>query len=584
MNFHSFQELIARFLLISVFLQSCGGEFNNPLIATQQEQITFIQTHTQAIFPSANTQQVLAVQGGRVNIFYETDEKIQAEDEQEIGRVDREQRKLVKGKAKLMDEEEQGESDEGQEDESDLDRYLDRYRELYRLATIEKEDEAQFMLGLRAHNLWKKEGLQEQAYQEAINWLEKAANQNHQAAIVLLQELHHPIVIEKDAATVKQFIVPLEQEDCSVRSEQKGQEKEIQPNQALSELFRRGKKAYRAWRKLKKDTDCQAAIQYLQQAAEKGYEPASKLLKRLHARLAKYQKDENSSRLGLYTTYSQNGPSFEKSVVKHIGKEHLSGLSIKIWAHILSYIRDDKELTLTRQVNSVFDKLVDDILSKRLQKAIIMADEVQVKEILKAGVNPQIEDENGASPLYLAADQGHLAIVNLLLAQSEGISMNEMAESLIEDVNQRRLNNKYITYKDEEGNTPLHLSAKNGHLGFVNLILNYSRACMYTQNHNGQLPLHLAAQEGHKKIVRLLGSIYAVDNNGQTPLHLAVQSGHLKVAKELIKRGAQINIKDVNHNTPLKLAVLSKNFKLKRLLSEKSRTPNNRDKYGFYKG
>ena len=75
MNFNSFQQLIARLLLISLCLQSCGGGFdNNPLIPTEKEQIASVQTNTQQIIPPINIQplvgQVLTAQGGHAITLY----------------------------------------------------------------------------------------------------------------------------------------------------------------------------------------------------------------------------------------------------------------------------------------------------------------------------------------------------------------------------------------------------------------------------------------------------------------------------------------------------------------------------------
>jgi ankyrin repeat protein len=590
-----FQQSIAYALLVSFFLQSCGGKFgNNPLTSTQEEEITSIQT---------NSQQVRAVQGRHVNTFYETDGKEQAEDGQEIGQMVEEQKKPVKnnkGKRKLMEGEEQEESDGEQGFENDL----DRYQKLYRLATIGKEAETQFLLGLRAHSLWKREGQQEQAYQEAINWFEKAANQDHQAAIALLQELRTPSCKENIALNAtKQFILPIKQVNHLVKRlpEDEQQQDESQSSQELNELFQKGKKAYRAWRKFKSDIDCQAAIQCLQEADKEGCEPASKLLKRLQIRLHRYQQyqknesERQSDSSDLYAASPQHGSSYGIPIARRLEKENLAGLPVEIWRHILSYLRDNKQIAITRQVSHTFDGLIGDILSDRLQKAIIMGDESQVMEVIKSGFKIQIEDEDGANPLYLATDKGHLEIVKLLLrAPYKGtagfigkaceVTIKEMAKLLIVSVARIKLKNKYINAKNKEGNTPLHLAAEKGQLGLVNLFLKHERAGMYTQNHNGQLPLHLAAQEGHVEIVKLLGSVYAVDNNGQTPLHLAAQQGHLEVARVLIAKDAQINVQDINRKTPLQLAILNKHSALEKFLLAKAKKPNNRTKYGFYRG
>ncbi|ACE06606.1 hypothetical protein Aasi_1292 [Candidatus Amoebophilus asiaticus 5a2] len=83
MNFNSFQRFVARILLISLCLQSCGGKFgNNPLIPTGEEQTAPIQTNTQAIIPLTNIQPLidkqLTAQGGHAVTLYEDKGQLQA--------------------------------------------------------------------------------------------------------------------------------------------------------------------------------------------------------------------------------------------------------------------------------------------------------------------------------------------------------------------------------------------------------------------------------------------------------------------------------------------------------------------------
>ena len=75
-SFSLFQQYISYILLVSFFLQSCGGGFDNtPLISTEEEQIASIQTNTQATLFPTNIQpltgQVLTAQGGHAITFYE---------------------------------------------------------------------------------------------------------------------------------------------------------------------------------------------------------------------------------------------------------------------------------------------------------------------------------------------------------------------------------------------------------------------------------------------------------------------------------------------------------------------------------
>jgi TPR repeat protein len=84
MKSNSFQELIARIMLISICLQSCGGGFdNNPLIPSQKEQTALIQTNAQAITFLANTEplvdQALTAQGGHAVTLYKEAGELKAD-------------------------------------------------------------------------------------------------------------------------------------------------------------------------------------------------------------------------------------------------------------------------------------------------------------------------------------------------------------------------------------------------------------------------------------------------------------------------------------------------------------------------
>ena len=63
-----------------------------------------------------------------------------------------------------------------------------------------------------------------------------------------------------------------------------------------------------------------------------------------------------------------------------------------------------------------------------------------------------------------------------------------------------------------------------------------------TENNNGETPLHVSATNGHLEVVRALlekgADVNAKEDNGWTPLHYCAREGHLEVARFLIKAGS----------------------------------------------
>jgi len=93
--------------------------------------------------------------------------------------------------------------------------------------------------------------------------------------------------------------------------------------------------------------------------------------------------------------------------------------------------------------------------------------------------------------------------------------------------------------RNNNGNTPLHVSAMYGHVDTFNFIMSVVENKNPTNN-IGLTPLHFAAFSGHLAICEAIidklnnWEINPRSNDGRTPLHFAAMKGHLHICKKLI--------------------------------------------------
>ena len=94
-----------------------------------------------------------------------------------------------------------------------------------------------------------------------------------------------------------------------------------------------------------------------------------------------------------------------------------------------------------------------------------------------------------------------------------------------------------VNVKDDDGATPLHHSAENGHVSVVATLL-AAGATVNVKDNDGATPLHHAAENGRAAVVSMLlaagADVTATTNGGETPLNFAVDSA---VVSALIAAG-----------------------------------------------
>ena len=115
--------------------------------------------------------------------------------------------------------------------------------------------------------------------------------------------------------------------------------------------------------------------------------------------------------------------------------------------------------------------------------------------------------------------------------------------------------------KDEDGLTPLHRAAWNGHLDMVRMLAVELDANVEAKTKKGESALHYAAR-GWLDIACMLvvdggANVDAKDENGDTPLHWAKRFCEPYVLRMLVvEGGANVNITNKDGETPLHYAAL----------------------------
>ena len=178
--------------------------------------------------------------------------------------------------------------------------------------------------------------------------------------------------------------------------------------------------------------------------------------------------------------------------------------------------------------------------------------------ILHDDVDPNYipDDKYGWSSLYVAAKEGHLDMVNLLLdwnadvdiKTNHGLSPLFVATSnaridIVKLLLQRGAN---VDIEDNSGSTPLYAAIFHDYVEELDVLLRHRAALDHTNN-NGWTPLYHAAVHGRAEIVELLLYLGAddtiADGEGRTPFDVSTDD----VRKVFENFGEKREFKDEHH-------------------------------------
>lgn len=200
-----------------------------------------------------------------------------------------------------------------------------------------------------------------------------------------------------------------------------------------------------------------------------------------------------------------------------------------------------------------------------------------VKLLLKIdGININVQDSDGKTALYTPSLRGYVGVVNLLI---EG------------DINVNKCNN--------EGISPLFIAAELNRPAIVKILLNVKGIEVNTQVNTvntperiqGFTPLLIACILNNTKVVKALLSAEGIDVNravllgsakGMTPLHSATVGENVKIVKMLLKiKEIKVNLQCDLAGTALHAACNAGSFRVvKALLKHKEIAVNQEVKKG----
>ncbi len=198
-----------------------------------------------------------------------------------------------------------------------------------------------------------------------------------------------------------------------------------------------------------------------------------------------------------------------------------------------------------------------------------------VLEIFMSEVDVNSKNSDGDTALHLAAAQGHAESVQVLIRKAKlditnkrgytplhsvcwsGSATDEVVHLLVDAIVKNN-NWSLVNAQDDRGNTALHVAAF-GNRSEIIPVLNHLNPSL--KNNEGDNPLHVAAKEGNWEVLHAMLDVFnktghglninQQNGEGETLLHISAKLGDAAMLETLIATGADLEHKNFQGNTVL---------------------------------
>jgi ankyrin repeat protein len=178
-----------------------------------------------------------------------------------------------------------------------------------------------------------------------------------------------------------------------------------------------------------------------------------------------------------------------------------------------------------------------------------------VQMLVSIGANIEVIFRDGYTPLYIAAQNNRANVMKLLLSSGANVNVacTRGGSTPLYIASQRGNLEATKTLLEAgasgellfKGYSCLYVAARNGHDFILAFLLAHFHDMIEVRGGDGSSVIYVASQNGHAKCVKLLVDAYAntesTFSNGYRPLYIAAQHGHSDVVEVLCQAGALLD-------------------------------------------